>query len=305
MSGSGPPPRGADHRPAAAKLRGRLEGLEPELGLVLGSGLGGLAERFEGAVEVPYAELPGWPPVGVAGHGGRAVAGRLAGVPAVALAGRAHLYEGHPADVLAVPVRALAELGVRALFVSNAAGGVNRHFRPGDLMLIADHVNLMWRNPLIGPSREGEARWPDMYGAYDPELRSTVREAARATGVRLREGVYAGLLGPSYETPAEVRALARLGVDAVGMSTVPEVVVARARGIRVFGVSCITNHAAGISPAPLTHAEVLETTERVGERFCRLVEVAVERLGRAGALRGERGRDPAGRAGEGAEGVEA
>ncbi|MFQ5890420.1 MAG: purine-nucleoside phosphorylase [Gemmatimonadota bacterium] len=262
----------------------RLGGFRARLGLVLGSGLGGLAERFEEARVIPYSELPAWPPVGVVGHEGKVVAGTLGGVPAIALTGRAHLYEGHSPDVVVTPVRALATLGIRALFVSNAAGGINRLFRPGDLMLICDHLNLMWRNPLIGPVKDGESRWPDMHDCYDSGLRASVRDAAREARIPLREGVYAGLLGPSYETPAEVRMIQRFGADAVGMSTVPEVLAARARGVRCFGVSCITNLAAGISPEPLTHDEVLETTARVAEAFQRLVLVAVERIGREGRL---------------------
>jgi len=265
---------------AASLLRDRLAGFEPRLGLVLGSGLGGLAARIDARTEIPYTELPGWPPVGVVGHTGTLVAGTLAGVPVIALTGRAHLYEGYDASLVAVPARVLAGVGVRALFVSNAAGAVNRLYRPGDLMLISDHLNLMWRNPLIGPVREGEFRFPDMHDCYDSALRAVVRAVALEEGIPLQEGVYAGLLGPSYETPAEVRMLATLGADAVGMSTVPEVIAARAAGIRCFGVSCLTNFAAGITPEPLVHEEVLETTTRVAGRFQRLVERTVGRLGR-------------------------
>lgn len=256
---------------AADFLAGRLRGLEPRMAVVLGSGLGGLAGRVEDAVRVPYAEIPGWPASAVEGHAGEVVAGRLGGVPVLGLAGRAHLYEGHAPDVVVLPVRVAARLGVRTLFVSNAAGAVNPLVEPGDLMLIIDHINLMGRSPLAGPPRDGEARWADMAGAYDPELRGAVRKTAAAEGIGLREGVYAGMLGPSYETPAEIAMLRRLGADAVGMSTVPEVVAARALGIRCVGVSCLTNYAAGVSPEPLRHEEVLETTRRVGETFERLV----------------------------------
>ncbi len=265
---------------AAAEIRARIGDLEPVLGLVLGSGLGELGEAFESAVQVPYGEIPGWPPVGVVGHSGVLVAGTLEGVPAVGLRGRAHLYEGHTARHATMPVRALAALGIHTLFVSNAAGAVNRRFHPGDLMLIADHLNLMGRNPLIGAVVPGDERFPDMSDPYDAGLRSVVRETALDQGVPLREGVYAGLLGPSYETPAEIRMLERLGADAVGMSTVPEVITARAMGVRCFGVSCLTNYAAGISGEPLSHAEVVETTQRVGEQFKALIRSVVRRLAR-------------------------
>ena len=265
---------------AAAAIRERIGSLEPVLGLVLGSGLGGLGEAFENAVQVPYEEIPGWPPVGVIGHSGVLVAGTLEGVPAIGLRGRAHLYEGHSARLATMPVRALAGLGVRTLFVSNAAGAVNRRFHPGDLMLISDHINLMGRNPLIGPVVAGDLRFPDMSDPYDAGLRGVVRQAALDEGIPLREGVYVGLLGPSYETPAEIRMLERLGADAVGMSTVPEVITARAMGIRCFGVSCLTNYAAGIGSEPLVHEEVVEVTDRVGERFQTLVRSVVSRLRR-------------------------
>ena len=271
---------------AADFLSGRLRGLGPRVAVVLGSGLGGLADRVEDAVRVPYAEIPGWPASAVEGHAGEIVAGRLGGVPVLGLAGRAHLYEGHAPDVVVLPVRVAARLGARTLLVSNAAGAVNPLFEPGDLMLISDHVNLMGRSPLAGPPRDGEARWADMAGAYDPELRGAVREAAAAEGIGLREGVYAGMLGPSYETPAEIAMIRRLGADAVGMSTVPEVVAARALGVRCVGVSCLTNYAAGASPEPLRHEEVLETTRRVGETFERLVLRSLPALASAGGPTG-------------------
>ena len=265
-------------REAVDAVRDRVGDLQPEVGLVLGSGLGSLGNEFENAVRIPYGELPHWPPVGVAGHSGNLVAGVLQGVPAVALEGRAHLYEGHSAGIATLPVRVLAALGIQALFVSNAAGAINRGFRPGDLMLISDHLNLMGQNPLTGPVVEGDERFPDMSDAYDGRLRSVVRETALAEGIPLQEGVYAGLLGPSYETPAEIHMLERMGADAVGMSTVPEVIVAQAMGVRCFGVSCLTNFAAGISPEPLSHRDVMETTERVGGQFRSLVRSVVGRI---------------------------
>lgn len=265
---------------AATALGERLGGFEPLVGVILGSGLGGLAGRFEGLLKVRAAELPHWPPSTVAGHEGRIVAGTLAGVPAVGLSGRVHMYEGHPPGDVILPVRVLTRLGIRALLVSNAAGGVRLDLRPGDLMLIADHLNLMFRSPLSGPVPQGETRWPDMYGVYDAELRDVVRSVAGEQRIPLKEGTYAALLGPSYETPAEIRALRRLGADAVGMSTVPEVIAARAAGVRCVGVSCITNLAAGISPDPLGHEEVLETTERVAEAFQALILGSIGRFGR-------------------------
>lgn len=267
-------PFGAEAAAAAAEfVRPRCGGgvAEPALALILGSGLGGLAERVERAVRVPFGEIPGFPAATVAGHRGELVAGELARRPVIALAGRLHMYEGHPARVAAFPVRVLHALGARTLFVSNAAGGIRRTFRGGDLMLIADHINLTWQNPLAGAVEPGDARFPDMSRPYSHSLAAIVRDAARRTGVALHEGVYAGLLGPTYETPAEVRMLDRLGADAVGMSTVVEVIVARALGMRVAGISCITNPAAGISPHPLSHAEVLDAARRVADRFERLV----------------------------------
>ena len=263
---------------AAAAIRDRVGDLEPVVGLVLGSGLGSLGDEFESAVRIPYDELPHWPPVGVAGHSGTLVAGLIEGVPAVALKGRAHLYEGHSAAAATLPVRVMAALGIRALFVSNAAGAINRDFRPGDLMLISDHLNLMGQNPLVGPVVAGDDRFPDMSDAYDTKLRDLARETALSADVSLKEGVYAGLLGPSYETPAEIRMLERMGADAVGMSTVPEVIVAGAMGLRCFGISCMTNFAAGISSEPLSHTDVMEVTERVGGQFRALVRAVIGRI---------------------------
>lgn len=261
-----------DATDAARAISTRIGAGAPVIGIILGSGLGGLAARIERAVSVPFAEVPGFPSATVVGHAGRLIAGTLAGRRVIALAGRFHMYEGHDAALAGFPVRVLHALGARTLFVSNAAGGVNAGFTPGDLMVIRDHVNLMFRNPLIGALQPGDERFPDMSEPYDLSLSRQLHEHAATLGFSLREGVYCGLLGPTYETLAEVRMLAKLGADAVGMSTVPEVIVARALGMRVAGVSCITNHAAGISPHPLSHAEVLETTALVAERFEALVE---------------------------------
>ena len=266
-------------RQAADQLGDRLAlGSPPVAAIVLGSGLGGLADRIEGARRIAFAEVPGFPQATVHGHAGVLLAGRLAGRPVLAMAGRFHLYEGHSPRLAGYGVRVLHALGARTLFVSNAAGGINRNFAAGDLMVIADHINLMFRNPLEGPLELGDTRFPDMSEPYDPELRAGLREAGARTGVALRDGVYAGLLGPSYETPAEVRMLERLGADAVGMSTVPETIVARAIGMRVAGVSCITNLASGLSLTALSHDEVLETTTRVAADFENLVTAFVSAL---------------------------
>ena len=257
---------------AATVIRARVGDRVPVAGIILGSGLGGLVGRMANPVAVPFADVPGFPAATVAGHAGTLISGLLAGRPVVALAGRFHMYEGHVAALAGFPVRVLRALGVPVLFVSNAAGGIRRTFRAGDLMLIRDHLNLMFQNPLIGSLEIGDERFPDMSAPYDAELSDALRHHATALGIPLQEGVYGGLLGPAYETPAEVRMLAALGADAVGMSSVPEVIVARAIGMRVVGISCITNLASGISPHPLSHAEVLETTTRVAERFESVVE---------------------------------
>lgn len=266
---------------AAEEIRSawnRVDLPPPAVALILGSGLGELAEEFRERVVLDYRDVPGWPETGVSGHAGRLIYGLLAGVPAVAMQGRVHLYEGHPASRCAFPMRVLGALGIRWLLVSNAAGAVNRSFRPGELMLIRDHVDLTWRSPLLGSAPEAEPRWPDMHDCYDPELADIVRWAAGEEGMQLREGVYAAMLGPSYETPAEIRMLHRLGADAVGMSTVPEVIAARAVGIRCAGVSCLTNYAAGLSRDPLSHEDVLETAERAAADFRRLMIGTVARL---------------------------
>ena len=268
----------ADAARAAEVVRARIGGRVPDAAIVLGSGLGGLAERIDTVARIPYSEVPGFPGATVVGHAGALIAGTLAGKFVIAMAGRFHMYEGHDARLAAFPARVMHALGARTLIVSNAAGGVNRLWQPGDLMLIRDHINLMFRNPLIGALEPGDVRFPDMSAPYDAELAELARTVAREQGIPLREGVYAGLTGPAYETPAEVRMLAFLGADATGMSTVPEVVVARAIGMRVLGFSCITNLACGLSTQPITHAEVLETTERVAARFQALITGVVERL---------------------------
>jgi len=264
---------------AAKAIRKRAASQQPAFGIILGSGLGGLSKSIASAVRVPFGEIPGFPEVTVAGHEGAVIVGSLGGREVVALTGRLNTYEGHPAALAAIPVRVFLALGAHDLFVSNAAGGISPKLAVGDLMMISDHLNLMGTNPLLGQAREGEIRFPDMTDAYNPGLRWLLRTTAEALGIKLREGVYAGLLGPSYETPSEVKMLRLLGADAVGMSTVPEVIVARALGMRVAGVSVITNAAAGVTGAALSHAEVLETTTRVSAAFESLVTEFLVRSG--------------------------
>jgi purine-nucleoside phosphorylase len=267
--------RGADPVGETAEfLRGRL-GPIPEVGVVLGSGLGRLATRLEGATRIPYAEIPHFPATTVQGHQGELVCGTLGGRRLLVQSGRFHLYEGHSAETVAIPVRVMAELGIGTLILTNAAGGVRRTFARGALMMIADHVNLTFRNSLIGPVLSGEERFPDMSEPYDAGLRSLAREVARERGIALEEGVYLQLLGPTYETPAEVRMAERLGADAVGMSTAVEVIAARARGLRCLAFSTITNAAAGITGERLSHAEVMEVAARVAGDLERLVEGVV------------------------------
>lgn len=251
----------------------------PQLGVILGSGLGGLAEQIQDPIAIPYSEIPNFPVSTVEGHAGQLVIGTLEGTPVVALQGRFHLYEGYEAHQVVFPIRCLARVGVQAFLVSNAAGGVNRGFKPGDLMVIDDHLNLTGQNPLMGShdDRLGP-RFPDMSEAYDGRFRALTHEAAQELGLVLKQGVYAVLSGPSYETPAEVRMLERLGCDACGMSTIPEVVACRQMGVRVLGISLISNHAAGISPTPLTHEEVITTANAVADDFAKLVRTLLPRL---------------------------
>jgi len=256
---------------AARSIADRI-GAVPDTAIVLGSGLGRLATRLEGARRIPYAEIAGFPRTTVVGHQGELVAGTLGGKPLLVQSGRFHLYEGHAAETVALPVRAMAALGIRTLILTNAAGGIRRTFSRGALMLIADHLNLTFRNPLIGPVLPGEERFPDMSEPYDGALRALAREVARERKIALEEGVYMQLLGPSYETPTEVRMAERLGADAVGMSTAVEVVAARARGMRCVAFSTITNAAAGITGERLSHAEVMEVAARVAGDLERLVE---------------------------------
>ena len=256
---------------AAARLK-KISRLRPKLALVLGSGFHHVLAALDVQKKISYAKLPGFPPVGVSGHTGELYFGRLGGTPVVVLSGRAHFYEGHAMDRVTFAVRALAAFGVRDLLLTNAAGGINKNFRAVDFMLLTDHINLMGANPLRGPAIPGLPRFVDLSRAYDPKLGALLQKAGRATGVKLRRGVYLAVSGPSYETPAEIRAFGKIGADAVGMSTVPEAIVARQCGLRVAAMSCITNLAAGISKSPLSHAEVLETAERVKKVAAVLLE---------------------------------
>jgi purine-nucleoside phosphorylase len=263
---------------AAAAVRARLEGRAPTIAIVLGSGLGRFAERLSDAVRIPYDQIPHFPSPTVIGHSGELVAGTLAGRGMLVQSGRFHMYEGHPAALTTLPVRVFGRLGITTLVLTNAAGGIQRSFGSGTVMLIADQINLSFRNGLFGPVLPGELRFPDMSDGYDPELRRLAHEVARARKIPLAEGVYVGLLGPSYETPAEIRMLERLGADAVGMSTVIEVIAARAAGIRCLGFSAITNPAAGVTPNKLNHLEVMEVAYRVAGELAALIEGVVEAL---------------------------
>jgi purine-nucleoside phosphorylase len=261
-----------------AAVRARSD-LVPELGIVLGSGLGGLADELEDGVAIPFGELPGWPAATAPGHVGRLLLGRLEGRRVALLQGRLHMYEGNDAGLVVQPVLLFQRLGARVVLLTNAAGGLDRSFGPGTLMLIADHINLTGRNPLIGPNADSIGpRFPDFTEAWSPRLRAQLRAAASATKVTLEEGVYIGLMGPTYETPAEVRMLAALGGHAVGMSTVVECIAARWAGLEVCGISLVTNAGAGYSGEPLTHEEVLAAGQEAGPRLVRLVRRFVRDL---------------------------
>jgi purine-nucleoside phosphorylase len=260
---------------AANAVRSRYAGA-PQIGVVLGSGLGGFADELAQPVKIAYSELPHVPDTTVPGHPGNLCFGRVGSVAIACLQGRVHAYEGQPMARVVFGVRLLAELGCRAVLLTNAAGGIAQHFAAGDLMLIVDHINLMGDNPLIGPPDPAASRFVDLTAAYDRELGACAERAAREQGVELRQGVYAAMLGPSYETPSEIRMLRALGADAVGMSTVPEVIALRQRGVRVAALSCITNLAAGLSPQPLAHAEVERVANEARVRFSRLLRRWIE-----------------------------
>lgn len=267
-------------RETVAFIRDR-SAMRPQIGLVLGSGLGDVVGGLADAVALEYAEIPNFPAATIAGHPGRLLLGRLQTTTVAALQGRIHYYEGYSMEEVTFPIRVLGALGVRKLVLTNAAGGINPRFRPGSLMLIADHLNLMGVNPLRGPNDERFGpRFPDLTHVYSPRLRALAQEVAREIGLVLEEGVYAAVSGPSYETPAEVRMLRQLGADAVGMSTVPEAIVARHMGIEVLGLSVIANMAAGIAERPLRHEEVLAAAARVQERLRTLLDRLIPSLSR-------------------------
>jgi len=263
---------------AVGYIRERVSSV-PEVAVVLGSGLGDFASRLGQAVSVPYGDVPHWPASKVIGHEGRLVIGALAGKRVAALAGRAHYYEGHDLRTVTFATRVMARLGVKTLILTNAAGGINVALTPGTLMVIDDHINLMGSNPLVGPNepRFGP-RFPDMSEVYSKRLRAIGDEVAAGQGLAIGHGVYVGLHGPSYETPAEIRFLRTIGADAVGMSTVPEAIVASQMGMEVLGISCITNMAAGVLPAPLDHAEVMDTARRIRGQFIALLEGVIGQI---------------------------
>lgn len=269
---------------AAAAVRARITAA-PQVGLILGSGLGAYGDKLEGATRIPYGDIPHFPESHVVGHKGCLVIGERAGARCIAMQGRVHMYEGHSAETVSFPARVLVALGAKVLIITNAAGGLNPSWSPGTLMLIRDHIDMLRDHPLRGPNDDRLGpRFPDMTRAYAPELRALVKEVAAAAQIELQEGVYVAMPGPTYETPAEVQMLQRLGADATGMSTVPETIVARHMGARVIGISCITNHAAGITGHELSHAEVTETATRVRATFERLLDAILAGLVARGEL---------------------
>jgi len=253
--------------------------LRPKIALVLGSGLGAFADDLDGAVRIPYERIPGFPHSTAVGHAGRLVIGKVSNIAIAAMQGRVHSYEGYSAKQVVFPIRVFGRMGIRSAILTNAAGGINLEFKQGALIAIRDHINLQGSNPLIGPNDEGLGpRFPDMTQAYWKPYREAALAEAKRLGIEVHEGVYAALSGPSYETPAEIRYLRTIGADLVGMSTVPEVIVARHMGIRVLGISCVTNMAAGILDQPINHAEVMETGERVKAQFVALLRAIIPRI---------------------------
>lgn len=268
-----------DRAEAAANFIFSTTDLRPKIALVLGSGLGAFADEFAGATKIPYADIPNFPKSTAIGHAGQLVLGNVGEIPVAGMQGRVHLYEGYSAKDVAFPIRVFARMGVKAVILTNAAGGIKLEFTQGELVVIKDHINLQGANPLIGPNDDRFGpRFPDMTVAYDRRFREIAVGAGNRNHIGLYEGVYAALPGPSYETPAEIRYLRTIGADLVGMSTVPEVIAARHSGIRVLGISCVTNAAAGILDQPLDHKEVLETCERVRGQFIALLKVVIPRI---------------------------
>lgn len=282
-SASTPPPgarREFARAEAAAKFIRTRTKLRPQIAVVLGSGLGAFADELENATRIPYARIPNFPRSTAVGHAGQLVLGKLSGVPVAAMQGRVHLYEGYTTAEVVFPVRALARFGIRAVILTNAAGGINTNYDQGALVILRDHINLLGANPLTGVNDERFGpRFPDMSEAYSATLRAIALEEARRLGIAPHEGVYAAVPGPSYETPAEIRYLRTIGADLVGMSTVPEVIAARHMRLRVLGISCVTNMAAGILNKPLDHEEVLETGRRVSGQFIALLRAVIPRIG--------------------------
>ncbi len=276
-------PRGEFERAElAAEFIFSRTSLRPQIALVLGSGLGGFAEEFESATKIPYAQIPHFPQSTAIGHAGQLVTGEVGGIAVAGMQGRVHLYEGYSVKEVAFPIRVFARMGVKAVILTNAAGGIHREFVQGKLVIIKDHINLQGVNPLSGPNDERfGARFPDMTAAYDRRFREMTVGEGNRMGIGMQEGVYAALPGPSYETPAEIRYLRAIGADLVGMSTVPEVIAARHSGMRVLGISCVTNAAAGILDQPLDHKEVLETAERVRGQFIGLLKAVIPRIAEA------------------------
>jgi len=261
---------------AFAFLQTRLGNLRPQIGLILGSGLGDYADTLEDAIKIPYAEIPHFPQSTVEGHVGQFVLGKRNGTLVLAMQGRVHYYEGYDMDEVVMPIRLMQKVGIKSLILTNAAGGVNVSFGEGALMVISDHINFSGRNPLIGPNEEAfGVRFPDMSDVYTKTLRKKLKDAAKAQNISLEEGVYMFFSGPSYETPAEIRMARTLGADAVGMSTVPEAIVARHGGMQVLGISCITNMAAGVLDRELHHAEVQEVALRVKHTFIQVLDLAL------------------------------
>ena len=264
---------------AVAAVRQHAGATVPDVAIVLGSGLGDFAKRLTGATTIPYDQLPHWPASKVIGHEGKLVVGTLAGKRVAALAGRAHFYEGHDLRTVTFAARVMARLGVKVLILTNAAGGVNVTLTPGMLMIMDDHINMLGSNPLVGPNEDAfGARFPDMSEVYSKRLRGIADAVAAAQGLSIGHGVYVAVHGPSYETPAEIRFFRGIGADAVGMSTVPEAIVARHMGVEVLGISCITNAAAGVLPQPLNHDEVMEVARQVRGAFAALLEGIIGRL---------------------------
>lgn len=263
----------------AARTISSRSSLHPQVALILGSGLGAFADEFADAVAIPYGEIPGFATSTAEGHAGRLIIGKVGDVPVIAMQGRVHFYEGYTLEEVTFPIRVFKLLGIKRLVLTNAAGGIDIELNQGALMVISDHLNLMGANPLRGPNDERFGpRFPDLSEAYSRDLQEKAVDEARALGIEIRRGIYAALAGPSYETPAEIHMLRALGADAVGMSTVPETIVARQMGIDVLGISCITNMAAGISDEPINHAEVMETGQRVRATFTKLLRGIISQL---------------------------